>query len=50
MKLIKEYKEGLKIFKCECGQTISKPKLAKEFKCIYCGAKEFKAEIPLPII
>jgi len=50
MRLIREFKEGLKIYKCYCGHTISKPKNVKDFKCIYCGAKEVKASEQLPIV
>jgi len=39
LKLLKEYSEGIKIFLCNCGHTVTKPKTIqeKDFKCIYCG-------------
>lgn len=51
LKLIKEYKEGLKIYYCSCKHRVSKPKFIKEkdFSCPYCGAKIVK-DNPLPII
>jgi len=41
MKLIKQYKEGLKIYKCGgCGREVAIPKYTQEARCIYCGTKE----------
>ena len=44
LKLIKEEVEGLKIYKCSCGHTVSQSKNVKDdnFKCIYCGTKLIK--------
>jgi DNA-directed RNA polymerase subunit RPC12/RpoP len=47
MKLIKQYAEGLKIYKCDgCGRIvhISKNIAIGKAQCIYCGTKETKAE------
>lgn len=48
LKLIRVFKEGLRIFKCGCGHIVNIAK-GKEASCLYCGCKETK-EIPLPII
>lgn len=49
IKLIKEYKEGLKIFKCDCGHSFALPKFKKAVKCFYCGNVEVKAQELLAI-
>lgn len=49
LKLIRQFKEGLRIFKClSCKREIAIAK-NKEIRCIYCGALEDKS-IDLPII
>lgn len=40
MKLLKEYKEGAKVYQCNCGHKFTVPKGKKEIKCLYCGKEE----------
>ena len=36
MKLVKEYKEGAKVYQCDCGHEFVVAK-GNKVKCIYCG-------------
>jgi len=43
MKLVKEYKEGLKVYKCNgCGRDNVNIAKGHEAKCPYCGHREEK--------
>jgi len=50
IKLIKQYKEGLKVFKCDCGHSFAVPKFIKDVKCSFCGCREVKARDLLAIV
>lgn len=45
--LIEKYQEGLRVFKCSCGQVVNIPKYQKEVKCFYCGEKKVDKSLDL---
>lgn len=50
IKLIEQYREGARVFRCDCKHDFIIPKNKVEVKCPYCGAIEVKTSKQLPIV